>query len=91
MNPTDSVTLSTTTKEVVPENSHRRKITFVNTDASAIISISQGGHAFNNKGIVLFPRGSFTDNRDNQGYIWKGSYSAIADAGTPVLSIQEES
>lgn len=89
--PVDNVTVGATSIQLIPENKYRRKITFVNTHAVNTVSISQGAEAFANKGIVLSPKGSFTDTRDYQGYIYKGAYSVISDAAGSVIAITEES
>lgn len=89
LNTSVSVGLSTTW--VLNPNPNRKRVTFINTDAAETIYLYKGGGAAASKGITLTPYGSMEDSRDFQGYIYRGTYTAIATGAATVLSVCEES
>lgn len=87
----DGTTLSDTTPTtIMVTNSLRAKVDIINHDAAAVIYVFKGSGATADKGIPLYPRGSMSDQRDNQGYIYKGPYTVISDTnGTKVTWVEE--
>jgi len=78
------------TTDVIPANRYRKRVTFIASTPNIIISLYKGGGAQVGKGIQLHYQGSYEDAPDNKGYIYTGSYSAIADVGVGYLSWCEE-
>lgn len=82
---TDTITL------VVPYNSKRKKVTIINNDALLTVWLGHGSVS-TTTGIPLYPKGSMSDYRDPQGFIYQGGWTAIASAAGParVTFIEEE-
>lgn len=80
--------VGTSNTAVRPADGRRRRISMVN-DSSATIYICQGPAALN-EGIQLQPNGSFSDEPDITGYMYRGAYNAIASAATSNLSWTED-
>lgn len=76
---------------VVAPNNRRRSIAFTNSSTSDIW-LAKGNTATVGQGILLKSAGgSYTDDRDADGSIYTGGYSAIAvTAGSNVLGEQED-
>lgn len=77
-----------TTTEVRPADNLRRRFMAVN-DSTSTIYLCQGV-AVLNTGIPLTPGGSFVDEIDIHGYIYRGAYSAISAVAAQNLSWIEE-
>lgn len=74
---------------VVNGNDARKKITFTNASANAIW-VCPGPLAGVGIGHYLAVAGSASDERDEQGYIYTGVYSALALGAGSQLGIVEE-
>lgn len=87
------IALSTTSIVAIPAVTFpniRKRLTLSNADTSILISLEKGRPAVSGEGILLWPRTHATDEPDPRGYMYQGSYSAIAASGTPDLAYTEE-
>jgi hypothetical protein len=85
-----STSVGTSSTLVLDANPLRRRVTFQNVSANDIY-LGQGESAQTSKGIWLKANvGSATDSRDGLGYIWQGSWYAIAGGAASTLLWSEE-
>ncbi len=82
------IVVGTTAITVLEANPNRVKVSMVNQSDNEITVTK--GHARINEGDVLKAGGSFSDQRDSFGYIYKDYYSAIASGANSNLSFTEE-
>ena len=84
-----SVSVGATSTAVLDPDSHRQRVYLVNI-SNERIDISPGGLAEAGAGISLGANGgSFTDEPDAKGYIYKGLYTAICASGAKILAVTE--
>ncbi len=84
-----TTTLGTASLIIRPANANRQKLIITNLSDTRVF-ICQGP-AVVNTGIALMPNGSFVDEPDTQGFIYKGAWSGISSAATKAIAWLEYS
>ncbi len=85
----NSIPIGITNTVVVETNPLRQRIILANY-SNELIWISQSGLARADYGIPIGPSGgSYEDEPDATGYMWRGPYFAICATGGKILSVTE--